>query len=89
MKPEPALTGALHSMENDENRPGLNTGEPWSEMDLIDLGNSVRLHDSVEEIARFLCRSRRDVRNKIAELGQRGELENLITKAAARVARRF
>ena len=39
-----------------EDRPDLNTGEPWSEMDLFDLANSVRLGKAVEEIAVFLCR---------------------------------
>jgi hypothetical protein len=41
-------------MANDiEDRPDINTGDPWSEMALFDLANSVRLGDSVEEIATF------------------------------------
>ena len=66
-----------------ENRPDLNTGKPWSEMDLFDLANSVRLGDPIEEIAGFLCRSRREVREKIAELKQSGELARRVTEAAA------
>jgi hypothetical protein len=66
-----------------EDRPDLNTGKPWSEMDLFDLANSVRLGDPVEEIAGFMCRSRREVRDKIAELEQTGELEKRVAKAAA------
>jgi hypothetical protein len=66
-----------------EDRPGLNTDKPWSEMDLFDLANSVRLGDPVEEIASFLCRSRREIREKIAELEQTGELEKRVAKAAA------
>ena len=65
-----------------EDRPDLNTGKPWSEMDLFDLANSVRLGDSIEEIATFLCRSRREVRDKIAELEQTGELEKRVAETA-------
>ena len=66
-----------------EDRPDLNTGKRWSEVDLFDLANSVRLGDPVEEIAGFLCRSPREVRDKIAELEQTGELEKRVAKAAA------
>ena len=41
-----------------ENRPDLNSGNPWPEMDLFDLANGVRLGDPVEEIAGFLCADR-------------------------------
>jgi hypothetical protein len=66
-----------------DDRPDLNSGNPWSEMDLFDLANSVRLRQPVEEIAGFLCRSRREVRDKIAELDKTGELERRIAEAAA------
>jgi hypothetical protein len=66
-----------------EDTPDLNTGKPWSEMDLFDLANSVRLGDPIDEIAGFLCRSRREVRDKIAELKQSGELERLVRETAA------
>ena len=66
-----------------ENRPDLNTGKKWSEMDLLDLGNCIRLNDPVEEIASFMCRSRREIRDKIAELERSGELARLIEKAAS------
>jgi hypothetical protein len=69
--------------EDIENRPDLNTGEKWSEMDLLDLGNCVRLNDPIEEIAGFMCRSRREVRDKIAELEQSSELAHLVEKAAS------
>jgi hypothetical protein len=70
--------------ENDiEDRLDLNSGTPWSEMDLFDLANCVRLKDPVEEIASFLCRSRREVREKIAELERTGELARRIEEAAA------
>jgi hypothetical protein len=55
-----------------ENRPDLNTGTEWSEMDLLDLANCVRLHRRVEEIATFMCRSRREVREKIGRAGAFG-----------------
>jgi hypothetical protein len=50
-------------------RPNLNEGKPWSEMDLVDLRNSLAFGRSVADIADFLCRSEQEVHNKIAELG--------------------
>jgi predicted transcriptional regulator len=52
-------------------------------MDLFDLANSVRLNQPIEEIATFLCRSRREVRDKIAELERSGELARRIAETAA------
>jgi hypothetical protein len=69
--------------EDLENRADMNTGKKWSQMDLLDLANCIRLNDPVEEIASFVCRSRREIREKIAELGRSGELPGLIEKAAA------
>jgi hypothetical protein len=66
-----------------EDRLDLNSGTPWSEMDLFDLANCVRLKDPVEEIASFLCRSRREVHQKIAELERSGELARRIEETAA------
>ena len=66
-----------------ENRADMNSGEKWSEMGLLDLANCIRLNDPVEEIASFMCRSRCEIRDKIAELEQLGELPGLIEKAAA------
>jgi hypothetical protein len=66
-----------------EDRLDLNSGKEWSEMDLFDLANCVRLKDPVEEIASFLCRSRREVREKIAELDRSGELAKRIEETAA------
>jgi hypothetical protein len=66
-----------------ENRPDMNSGEKWSEMGLLDLANCIRLNDPVEEIASFMCRSRRQIREKIAELERSGELAGLIEKAVA------
>jgi hypothetical protein len=62
-------------------RPDLNTGKAWSEMDLFDLANNVRLGVSIEETAGFLCRSRREVGDKIAELRQTGELDRRVAEA--------
>jgi hypothetical protein len=73
-----------YSHRPDEDRPDLNTGEPWSEMDLFDLANSVSSETPLREIAGFLCRSRREVRDKIAELKQSGELERLVREVAAK-----
>jgi hypothetical protein len=66
-----------------ENRPDLNTGKKWSSMDLIDLANCIRVNDPVEEFASFMCRSRREIREKIAELERSGELAGFVEKAAA------
>jgi hypothetical protein len=49
-------------------KPNLNEGKPWLEMDLVDLRNSLAHGRSVAEIAEFLCRSEREVHEKIAEL---------------------
>lgn len=46
----------------------MNVGKPWSEMDLVDLRNSLEHGDSVEQIAEFLCRETREVEAKIAEI---------------------
>jgi len=53
-------------------RPKLNAGMESAEMGLFDLGNSVRLKKRINEIAMFLCRPRRDVRDKIAKLERSG-----------------
>jgi hypothetical protein len=66
-----------------EDRLDLSSGMEWSEMDLFDLPNGVRLKNPIEEIAMFLCRSRREVRDKIAELERSGELARRIEEAAA------
>jgi len=66
-----------------DDRPNLNTGQEWSKMDLFDLANCVRLNNPIEEIADFLCRSRREVREKLAELERSGELARRIEEAAA------
>jgi hypothetical protein len=49
-------------------KPNLNEGKPWSDMDLVDLRNSLAMDSSVAYIADFLCRSEKEVREKIAEL---------------------
>jgi hypothetical protein len=66
-----------------EDRPDLNTGKEWSQMDLFDLANSVRLNNPIEEIAMFLCRSQREVREKIQELDRSGELARRVEETAA------
>jgi len=63
-----------------------NPGSPWSEMDLFDLANCVRLKQSVEEIADFLCRPVSEVHDKIVELDRSGELERRVAETA-KVAR--
>lgn len=55
--------------ESRRDPPNLNTGEPWSEMSLSDIRWQVEHGRPVAEIADFLCRTRREMRDKIAELG--------------------
>jgi len=66
--------------------PDLNTGKEWSEVDLFDLAITVRMKNSIEVIAMFLCRSRCEVRDKIAELERSGELARLIARIEAFLA---
>ena len=73
--------------DKDDDQPNLHTGEPWPKMDILDLANCVRLKQSIAEIAGFLCRSRREIREKIAELQQSGELVDLIEKEHQRQQR--
>jgi len=47
-----------------ENRPDMNIGKKWLQMDVLDLANCIRLNDPVEEIASFMCRSRRQIQNR-------------------------
>jgi hypothetical protein len=51
--------------------------------DLFDLANSVRLKNPLEELATILCRCRREVSDKIAELERSGELARPIEETAA------
>lgn len=46
-----------------------NSGEPWSEMDIADLANSLAYGDSFAQVASFLCRDEDEIRQKANELG--------------------
>jgi len=52
-----------------DNRPNLNTGTEWPQMDLTDLMDMLLRGESIAEMADFLCRSRREVREKVIQLG--------------------
>jgi hypothetical protein len=54
-----------------------NSGEPWSEMDITDLKDSVAYGDTIAETASFLCRDEDEVRQKAKELGQPGKRSKL------------
>jgi hypothetical protein len=69
-----------------DDRPDLNTGNEWSEMDVSDLAITVRMNNSVEFMAMFLGRSRREVLDKIAELSRSAELGRLIERIEAFLA---
>ena len=47
---------------------GANSGEPWSDMDITDLKDSVAYGDTIAETASFLCRDEDEVREKMKEL---------------------
>jgi hypothetical protein len=65
-----------------KDQPDPNAGRCWSEMDLFDLANCVRLKQDVEEIADFLCRPVTEVHDKIVELARSGELDRRVAEAA-------
>jgi hypothetical protein len=46
----------------------VNSGKEWSEMDVADLPQFMRLGKSIGETADFLCRDAEKVREKRAEL---------------------
>jgi len=52
-----------------DNRPNLNTVTEWPQMDLTDLMDMLLRGESIAEMADFLCRSRREVREKVIQLG--------------------
>ena len=48
----------------------MNAEREWSEAELTQLGNMLVRGLSIEEIARFLRRDYREVRDKVAEVGR-------------------
>ena len=49
--------------------PNLNTGEPWGEIDTRDLVCCLEHKEAVLFIADFLCRTRKEIRDRAHELG--------------------
>jgi hypothetical protein len=47
----------------------LNSGKTWSEMDVRDLNSSVAYGDTIDETACHLCRSIKETKAKLKELG--------------------
>ena len=45
-----------------------NTNTPWSETDLIDLKAALDFGETIEEAAKFLCRSVEEVQAKVDEM---------------------
>ncbi len=50
----------------------LNTGDAWSDPEIADIEWGVKHGDSVEELAELLCRMKREIVVKAAELGHEG-----------------
>jgi len=48
--------------------PNINTGKPWSELDLQDLRYCLAAGEPAEDIADFLCRNVEEVHAKTAEI---------------------
>jgi hypothetical protein len=48
----------------------VDTDREWSDAELKELGEMLMRGPSIEEIARFLRRDHRDVRDKVAEVGR-------------------
>jgi len=48
--------------------PNLETGSPWSSWDDQDIRWGLDHNTSIEEIADFLCRTRSEIRQRIAEI---------------------
>lgn len=51
------------------NDPNLNTGKPWSETDIFRLKVSFANGDSAEKTATFLLRTKKEIEDKLKELG--------------------
>ena len=52
-----------------EEKLNLNSGKPWSELDLADLEYGLKRRHSIRTIADFICRTESEVRAKATELG--------------------
>ena len=48
--------------------PNVNSGKPWSEMDIRDLKVALQYNRTVADLGDFLCRDVEEVEAKIAEL---------------------
>jgi len=64
----PVISVAMKA-SNDNNRPYLNTGKPWSDVDVRHLRAAIESGLLLDEIAVYLCRTEQEVRDKAAELG--------------------
>lgn len=47
--------------------PNINSGKPWSAMDLSDLRNGLHIGAPIEELADFLCHDVEEVRAKVGK----------------------
>jgi hypothetical protein len=57
----------IHRDSND--RMEVNSGEPWSDMDISDLTTEIAHGQTMAETASFLCGDENEVREKAKELG--------------------
>jgi hypothetical protein len=56
--------------------PTVNSGQPWSELDVSDLRELRREGRSIAEIGEYLCREVEEVEDKAAELGLKDPLRH-------------
>jgi hypothetical protein len=50
--------------------PNLNTGTPWSAWDDDDIRRQLDHNTSIQEIADFLCRTPKEIRQRILEIAE-------------------
>jgi hypothetical protein len=59
-----------HGTAVEDQLPAADTRREWSDAELTELGNLLVRGLAIEEIARVLRRDRRDIRDKVAEVGR-------------------
>ena len=65
----PGAVSVTMKPNNDNKRPNLNTGKPWSDNDVRDLKAAIGSGLLLDEIAVCLGRTEQEVRDKAADLG--------------------
>jgi len=56
-------------LDDNADAPNVNTGKPWSSIEVTDLERCMKSGFSVDQAADFLCRTPQEIRSKALELG--------------------